>query len=281
MDVKKAFLAVLVPVCHLSTISALSADTDPGIRAITRPSADVTLSFVQPGRITEILFKEGAVVKAGQTLVRLDDGLEQAQMAQILAQSQDTTQIQASEASLAQKQVDLKKLEKAADRNAATELEVEHARLEVKIAELSLELAKFEHRQAGLKLEEAKIRVENMRLKGSIDGRVEEVFIETGESVNVLDKVIRVVQIDPLWIDASFPLVLAATLKPGSTVAVEFPSPSSASMRGRVVYVAAVADAASGTLKTRIEVPNPQGRPAGEQVRVICSTGAVAGAGTK
>ena len=277
MDVKRTALVAVV-IGHSLAAPVLTAEPDPGIRAITRPSADKTLSFVQPGRVTEVLFKEGAQVKAGQILVQLDDALEQAQLAQILAQSQDTTQVRASEASLDQKKVDLRRLEKAAERNAATELEVEHARLEVKIADLSLELAQFEHRQAGLKLQEAQVHVEMMRIKNPVDSRVEEVFIETGESVNALDKVIRVVQTDPLWIDASIPIVQAATLMPGSTVTVEFPMPNPVSAQGRVVFIDAVADAASETIKARIEVPNPAGRPAGEHVKVICASTAAPGA---
>ena len=94
------------------------------------------------------------------------------------------TQIRASEASLAQKKVDLQKLEKAAASNAATALEVEHARLDVTIAELSLELARFEHEQAGRKYQEQKIRVQNMQIKSPIDGSIEKIDVEVGESVN-------------------------------------------------------------------------------------------------
>lgn len=269
MDVKRTTLVAIL-VSHCLAGPLLTAERDAGIRAVTQPRRDITLSFVQPGRVTEVLFQEGEQVKAGQVVVRLDDALEQAQLAQILAQSQDTTQVRASEASLEQKKVDLRRLEKAAERNAATDLEVEHARLEVKIAELSCELAQFEHRQIGLKLEEARVRVAHMQIKNPVDGRVEEVFIEAGESVNALDQVIRVVQVDPLWIDASVPIALVGTLAPGSAVTVEFPAPSPASAQGRVVSVAMVADAASDTIRARIEVPNPAGRPAGERVKVIC-----------
>jgi RND family efflux transporter MFP subunit len=279
MDVSRTMWAALLLSWPVSGLAASAAGLDTSIRTFTKPSADVTLSFVQPGRSVEVLFKEGAMVKAGQILVRLDDAIERAQLAQIQAQSEDTTQIQASEASWQQKKVDLEKLEKAAERKAATELEVEHARLDAKIAELSLALAKFEHKQAGLKLAEAQIRVEMARLKSPVDGRVEEVFIEAGESVNALDKVIRLVKIDPLWIDASIPTVAAANLKPGSTITVEFPTPNPTVTTGLITFIAAVGDAASGTIKARVEVANPSGRPAGEQVRVICPeptpTGAV------
>lgn len=239
------------------------------IRAITKPSADVTLSFVQPGRIAEVLCKEGQIVKVGQVLARLDDSLEQAQYAQILAQSQDTTQIKASQASLEQRQVDLKRLQAAAERKAATDLEVEHARLDVKIAQLSLELAQFEHRQAGLKLTEAQIRLDRMRITSPIDGNVEEVYVETGEGVNALDKVVRVVQTNPLWIDASVPMPQAVGLTIGSKVMVEFPEPGPCSAQGQVIFIAQVADAASQTIRVRIELPNPNSRPAGEHVRIL------------
>lgn len=253
-----------------------TAGSEAGIQAITRPSADIMLSFVQPGRIANVYVKEGDVVKAAEVLVQQDDAVEQAQLAQLKAQSEDTTQIRASEASLAQRRVDLKKLEKAAAHNAATELEVEHAKLNVQIAELSLELAKFEHEQAIRKYDEQKIRVENMRIKSPIDGRIEKIQVEAGESVNALADVLQVVQIDPVWIDVPVPLAGASTLKSGKTATVEFPGPQNrdpalrepTSTEGTIVFVAAVADAASGTLRVRVEVPNKTGRPAGEHVVV-------------
>ena len=133
-------------------------------------------------------FKEGDAVKTGQALVQQDDAAEQVLLAQLKAQSEDMTQIRASEASLAQKKVDLQKLEKAAASNAATALEVEHAKLDVTIAQLSLELARFEHEQAGRKYQEQKVRVENMLLKSPIDGYIEKIEVEVGESVNTTDR---------------------------------------------------------------------------------------------
>ena len=89
---------------------------------------------------------------------------------QLKAESEDTTQIEAAEATLAQKRIDLKRLEWAGSRGSATELEVEHARLDVKIAELSLKVAEFEHAQSKLKYEESQIRVDNMSLRGCAKG---------------------------------------------------------------------------------------------------------------
>jgi RND family efflux transporter MFP subunit len=252
--------AIVVPVC---------ANSGVGIAAITNPSADITLSYVQPGRIAKVHFKEGDTVKAGEVLAQQDDAAERARLAQLEAESQNTINIKAGEASLAQKKVDLKKLEKAAALNAATDLEVEHAKLDVTIAELSLQVAVFEHEQAQRKYEEAKLQIDNMSLKSPIDGSIEKIDVETGESINVLESAVRVVQIDPLWIDVPVPLGETTNLKCGNTVQVEFPGPGKMSIEGTVAFIGAVADAASGTLRVRIEVPNKSNRPAGEYVRVV------------
>lgn len=247
------------------------ADSEAGIAAITNPSADVTLSFVQPGRIAKVLVKEGDAVKAGQVLAQQDDVVDRARLSQLEADSKNMTNIEAAKVSLAQKKVDLQKRETAAARNAATELEVEHAKLDVKIAELSLALALFEHEQAVRKYEQAKLQIDNMSLESPIDGSVEKVEVETGESINALERVVRVVQIDPLWIDVPVPLSDAFALTCDDAVEVTFRGLNKTSVKGKIVFIAAVADAGSGTLRVRIEVPNKAKRPAGEHVSVVFS----------
>lgn len=261
-------LLFVIPFLVNSLISQ-TGQSQTGVRAVTRPSADIILSFVQPGRVAEMSVAEGDKVSAGQPLAKLDDAAEQVQLAQLKAQSDDRTQIQASAASLAQKKVDLEKLEVAAARDAATPLEVEHARLDVRIAELSLDLAKLEHEQAVRKYEEQKIRVDNMRLTTPIDGWIEKIHVETGESVNALEESVQIVQIDPLWIEVPVPAAEAVGLKRGAVARVTFPGTSGSSVvEAKVIFVGAVIDAASATLRVKVEVPNPARRPAGEHVMV-------------
>ena len=93
-----------------------------------------------------------------------------------------------------------------------------------------------------------------------------------GESVEQQTKVIRVVSIDPLWIEVPVPLETARTLKLGNTARVKFADLKDA-QQGKITHIAAVADAASDTLQVRLEVPNSALRPAGERVRVDFSAG--------
>jgi RND family efflux transporter MFP subunit len=242
------------------------------LEAVTKPSADIELSFVRGGRVAEVLVKEGDAVKAGQLLASQDDQVEQIQLLQLKAKAGNQMRIRAAEAEMLQKEEDLKKIQGARKKGAATDWEVEHARLDVRIAQLSLQLAKFEHEQDRHKYEEAKAEVDRMRLLSPIDGRVEEVAIEPGESAQPMKAAMRVVQTDPLWIDVIAPLALARDLKPGQPVLTTFPGHGAQGLgqrvEGRISFVSAVARAASDTLRVRVEVPNPERRPAGERVSV-------------
>jgi RND family efflux transporter MFP subunit len=258
-------------ICALLAAAGSLAAQDK-IEAVTKPSQDTVLSFVRPGQVAEVLVKEGDAVKAGQVLMRQDDKAELAQMEQLKAQAEDDTQIRAAEAKLAQTRVDLKKTEGARKEGAATDLEVDHAKLEVTMAELSLELYQFEQEQAKRKYEEMRLQIDRMRVVSPIDGVVERLLVEPGESVEAAGKIAQVVQIDPLWIDVAVPLAIARTLKRGESNAVaEFDGADPArrsSVNGKIIHVAAVADSASGTLTVRVECPNAARRPAGEHVYV-------------
>ena len=262
-------------ICALLAAAGSLAAQDK-IEAVTKPSQDTVLSFVRPGQVAEVLVKEGDAVKAGQVLMRQDDKAELAQMEQLKAQAEDDTQIRAAEAKLAQTRVDLKKTEGARKEGAATDLEVDHAKLEVTMAELSLELYQFEQEQAKRKYQEMRLQIDRMRVVSPIDGVVERLLVEPGESVEAAGKIAQVVQIDPLWIDVAVPLAIARTLKRGeSNAAVEFEGKDSArrsSFNGKIIHIAAVADSASGTLTVRVECPNAARRPAGEHVYVSFPT---------
>ena len=213
MRFKKTFLYSVVFCAVIPLISTVSpaaeSSLSDGIAAISAPSKDVTVSFLRPGRISQVYVKAGQKVKAGQPIVQQDDAAQQIQLSILKADSQDQSQILADQAKLDQKKIDLKKIEWAAKRGSATDLEVEHAKLDVTISQLSLKVAQFEHEQSKRRYEEAKITVDRMRMKSPITGYVEQLFIEAGESVNGPDEVIRIVKIDPLWVDVPVPLTKA------------------------------------------------------------------------
>lgn len=261
---KHIFLAFIV-VCAAGEARQLLAEE--GVEAVTVPSQDVTVGFFQPGIISEVPVIEGQSVKAGDLLVRLDDSAEKPDVAQLKLQADDKIQLLAAEAQLAQKKVDLEKFKRALEHKAASEFEVEHADLDVKIAELTVELTKMRHEQDVYKYEAAKAHLERMRVLSPFDGKVETILAHKGQSVDPQMKVMRIVKIDPLWIDVPVPMAQSRNLSLGQSASVQLPEQTAATT-GKIVFIAAVSDAGSETRTVRVELPNPNSRPAGEHVKV-------------
>jgi len=247
------------------------AQEPAGVEAFSRPRRDVALSFMRPGVVAKVLVAEGDRVKAGQAIIQLDDSAERIQVEQLRAEAEDMIRIEAAQAQWNQTQVDLKKIERAFLSGGATELELQHAKLDVEIKRLTLELERFNKKQNELKYQEAKVMLDRMRMLSPIDGTVETVAVKEGEGVEALARVVRVVQTDPLWIDVPVPLEQGPHgLAIGRAATVVFDSGDGEHRRatGKIIKIGSVADAAGGTLDVRVEVANPSHRPAGERVYV-------------
>jgi cobalt-zinc-cadmium efflux system membrane fusion protein len=275
----KTTLALLVGIAAAAGPAGPAGPTAPEpIKAVTAPSRDLTLAFVQAGRIANVLVREGQAVRPNQPLLRMDDAVERLQAKLLKAKADDTTAFQAARLRLVRAENLLKKIEKAHSENAGSQRELEDARAEAAMAGLSLEKERLQHERTGLEHGLAQLRLERMRLNSPTAGTVERVLVEAGESVDALVPVIRVIQIDPLWIDVPAAVGAARKLSVGQPALVRFAhgKGDQPALRGKIIRISSLADAASRTLEVRVELPNPARRPAGEQVTVTFPAGGVA-----
>lgn len=256
------------PVTGCVVLLAASCCLAEGIEAVARPSDSRELAFVRPGRIAKVHVKEGDRVKANDPLIQQDSEAERAQVEQLKKQAADKTRIAARQAQLTQSEEVLKELKIAQAGGATSKLEVAKAALEVTIAQLSLKLAEFQQEQDESKHKEADIQVRRMLLKSPMAGTIEEILVKEGEASDSLQKVIRVIEIDPLEIQVPVPLQQVAGLKTGVEARVDFADERGKGVKGMITFVAAEADAASGTLRVTVRVPNPKRLPAGQTVWV-------------
>jgi len=240
------------------------------VEAVTKPSQDVTLSFAHPqngsssGRVAEVLVKEGDTVTAGQLVAKEDDTEEQAGLDVAMAQANDNTRTEAQEKVEAQKE---KVYENKKNNPAVNQSEKDEALVDVEVAKANVRLSQFEHVQDGRKAAQAKATFEKTRLKTPISGIVEQTMVKAGENVdNQNMKVMRIVNIDPLWIEVPVPFAVARDLKLDSPAGVIFSNKEK--REGKVIHVATVADSASDSLLVRVEVENKAKTPAGERVTV-------------
>lgn len=272
-------LPVLLSLAALTAIAANppapTATAPSEINGITAPSQEATLSMERPGLMVKINVKEGQQVKGpqgnrpGDVLIQLDDKAEQLSAAQLKAQAEDEIRIKAAQAQLDQKKIDFARTEEAFKRSgAATELEVQHAKVEVIIADLSLQLAQFQSQQDKLKYQEAQAQLERMKLLAPFDGVIEKLAVHEGESVDAAKPVLKMVRIDKLWIDLPVPCDIACNLSIGQQAGIVYRSNRETAGVGKVIHMASVADASSNTRLVRIELENTTGKPAGLHVLV-------------
>lgn len=246
------------------------------LEGIARPSVDEVLSFTRPGKIQKVHVRQGQPVEPGMLLVSLDDQAERIQLEFLKAKAGDTTSIEASKAKYDQARLDYQKMLEADAKNVATPIEVEHAKLNMHIAELTLKLSKFEQQQNIRKMEEFEATLERMRIRSEVSGRAERIFLQKGESADALQKVIRIVNTDPLWVEVLVPIPRARRLRavplegnvePASdqVADVRVGDPKAKPLRGTIIHKASVAEPGTNGLILRLEVENPEKLPAGQR----------------
>jgi RND family efflux transporter MFP subunit len=250
----------------LAGLPRQAAAAEP-VKAITAPSQDLTLSFTRAGRLDKVLVRQGQKVRAGELLAQLDDSVEQKQLALLKAKADNTTAIQNAQLKSQRAKAVLAKVQNAYASKAAPQRELEDAQLDAAMTEIDVAAARLEHDQDVGKYEQARLDLDRMRLTSPADGEIERVIAKAGESVNALAAVLRLVSVDPLWIDTPVPLDIGRRLSAGCKALVQLPG-LAAPAEAKVIHVSRVADPASETLEVRVELPNPSTRLAGEHVTV-------------
>ncbi len=259
----------------LSLFLLLGAGAELGaaeIKGITKPQNDVFLAFTVSGKIGDIFYKEGDRVAKGDVIASLEMAPELIRLKQLQLEAENNSEVKANTLELKQKEYDLSRMINAHIEGAAADSEVDNAKLAVDISRLKLEQSEHQLKLTQLKYEELKAELERRELISPIDGVIEILEIDSGESVEAMRPVVRIVVQDKLWVDLMVPLSLLSTIRSMSEIPVRFSAYSDASgervVSGGIEYIAALADSASETIKIRIGITNPQMLPIGTPVVV-------------
>lgn len=238
--------------------------------AVTESEVDLELAFTIPGLVEEVLVRAGDPVGPGQVLARLDTGEIDASLALARVRAESTLAIEEAEALLGLAGNELARVEEAYAKGGVTEFEVERARLERTRRAVALDLARQRQGEYELQLRQLEATRTRYEVRSPVAGHVEEVPVRPGETVEELVPVARVVSVGTLRLDVAVPLAATLGLEVGGVAEVRLSgvAPDGGAMEGRIVHVARVADAASGTRLVRIEVPNEAGVPGGARARV-------------
>jgi len=209
------------------------ADLPPGFASsngrIEAERTDIATKFA--GRIKEVLFDEGDVVKAGQILVRMDSADIEAQLMEARAATEEVEQqLDQAVATLSQRKSELTLAEREYERSRilgkkgyATLEKVDQrnaARLAAKAAVKSAE-AGVKRTEAGIKVTIARVSrlEENLKdyvLKTPVSGRVQYRLAQPGEVVGVGGKIITILDLTNVYMTIFLPTREAGKLEIGA-----------------------------------------------------------------
>jgi RND family efflux transporter MFP subunit len=228
------------------------------ITGFTAPLREATLASTTPGRLAEILFNEGARVEAGAVVVRLDSAVQERRAALAEAQAESTLDADLAALRLVEARTAREHLETVADA-AASAYERITARIAVQLAEVELARAEFRRQQAAREAGLQRALLDEYQIRAPFAGVVVEHLRKPGETAEEREGLVRLVQLDPLVVTLDCPLELAALTRIGTVVSVAPDEASGGARAATVAFVSPVADAASQTVRIKLNVPNADG----------------------
>ncbi|HWE03200.1 MAG TPA: efflux RND transporter periplasmic adaptor subunit [Tepidisphaeraceae bacterium] len=263
--------ASILAVVGLTGASAPAADgyrtQSPGI---TNPSDQRGLNFNVPGVVSQVMVKEGDIVKKGDVVAQQDDSVEQADLLVKEADQKNAAlQIDAAKADLEQKKVELKRSQKMSDQKVLGESELEKAKLDVVIGQIRVTLAEQETEQKKLEADAEKAKIAQKKLIATIDGIVQKINVHAGELATNDPKTpcMMIVLNEPLYVEVDVPIGIAGSLALKQKIDVRYAG-DQPWLSGELIYFNPVANAAAGTQRIRLQLDNPNHMRSGLQVEV-------------
>jgi len=214
---------------------------DAGHECLLEPHTELELGSPVSGTVASIEVERGDLIERDQVLVRLEARAERAA-------------VELAEAKLEFSRRKVVRNRELFEDNYVSEYKVDEVVTEMRLAEVELR--------------QARTMLEQRTLKSPIDGIVTDRLLSPGELVSD-NEILRLVRIDPLYVEVVLPVEDFGSIEPGDTARVAPQEPVGGSYPAEVTTVDRVVDAASGTFGVRLELPNPDNAiPAGLQCRV-------------
>jgi multidrug efflux system membrane fusion protein len=213
------------------------------------PFATVGVKPRVDGQISEIAFKEGDEVRAGDVLFRLDDRLVKAQMRQAEAN------ITRDRASLTDAESILRRRETLVTKNIVTEQATETQRSAVEVLKASIAAGEAQ-------LEAQRTQLDYLTVLAPIPGRTGALRAELGSNVRAADtgSLIVINQTRPIYVTFSVPQAdlvnLRRALSARSEATIRVGGETLIETKGRVIFIDNQVDKTTGTLMGKVEVTN-------------------------
>jgi macrolide-specific efflux system membrane fusion protein len=283
MPARLLLLASLVISCPLAAFAEAPGSSEPVLeRCLVSLVEEAKVPAREPGVLVELTVREGATVRRGDVIAKIDD--DQPQMEKRKAKAEHDQAIAKAESdvdvrySITAEQVAEAEHKKALESHAkvpGSVTEVERARLMLneRKSELQIEQAELERRMAalaaaskGVELEAAENAIERRLIKSPLDGVVVQIFPHQGEWMQPGDPLARVVRADKLRVEG---YVDSSRFGPEEvrdrpvTVEVKLADDRKETFAGRIVFMSPLVES-GGDYRVFAEVENRQAPGSGQ-----------------
>ncbi len=215
--------------------------------AEVNPERVLPLRVETAGRVQALPVSMGTYVGAGATIVQLEQG-------------DRTARLESARAELAQRERDNEATEKLAESGFATKARVREVFAALQVARA--------------RVKEIEEEISNTSIKAPFGGVLDSLDVEVGEYLAVGTEVARVVDNNPLIVEAQVAQQNVNLLVPGLSANVSFVTGQERA--GTIRYVSVQADKATHTFRVEIEVDNADGAiPSGTSAKVQVPVGDV------
>lgn len=251
-------LILTVIVFFLNYGSTTLAQTNPyvPIDGFIAPFRSIELSSDEAGSIAELAVEEGDVIKAGATVAKLDDRVQelQVEIAQELAQT--TSQLIAADQLLEKRKEISRRLIELKSKGHASQSEIIRAEMELSIAHAKVLAAQEEKAVREIELRRAEVQLDRRTVSAPFDGIVAKIHRREGEFLSPLHpEVATIIQVDKLL--ASFAIMSEQldefAMGKEYTIRLE----NGSLVEGTVHRIGVETDSQSGTVEIKLLIENP------------------------
>lgn len=237
----------------VKTVEANRAQLAMDVTATGAADADdnTTIAAQEQGLVISITATDGATVKAGDLIAKLDDRTAKATV------DKDRAMLVRDQATLAQAQTALQRAEDLVQRNAGTQQTADQAQEARDTA-----AATADGDKAALAADE--VVLEHTEIRAPFDGRLGDIAVSPGAFVSAGAAIVTIEKYNPIYVKFHLPEAYLGQLKTGfdaGAVAVDaVPDIAQApTIRGQLSFFDNTVDPASGTILAKARFDNPTG----------------------
>ncbi len=242
-------------------ITAFSARVAWSVEGFTEPFHQIELAAGEPGVLSELGVREGDLVRENQIVARLDTNVLEASLKIAKTRSEADGARQAAVAERDLRLAHFEKLRLLRQKGHATQIELERAETDYRIAQARVLIAEEELVLQQLECKRIEAQIQRRQIRSPVDGVVSEVFKEVGESFLSSDpKVMTIVQLNMLRARFSVSPRQAENLESGKAVQLTFPDSGDKPALANVETISPVMDAKSGTVQVTVLIDNSDGQ---------------------